>query len=431
MRFRDEISEKSVGNGLSNRPATGLETAKSDAPLPETVEKTKAYEIPTSIREVIPNSRALHIKKIPVHLRRGKPAYKSESLWHRRILKRLQEDSQYQRSAVQLAFVLLCLWIGVEFYFFMQWGMSDGTPAFHPRPPGVEGFLPISALISLKYWLHTGIINNVHPSGVIILLAIVAVSIFLKKAFCSWLCPVGTLSESLWMFGQKLFKRTWDPPRWLDYPLRSVKYLLMGFFVVSIVQMDVDSLRAFIYSPYNKMADVKMYLFFAEISSAALWTIIILVLLSVVVKNFWCRYLCPYGALLGIAGWLSPLKITRNKETCVDCELCTKACPSRIAVHKSRRVWSDECSSCMACVAVCPVKDTLDVRLSARSKPVPTSVYGVLVAGAFAAIVGMAMLTGFWQNGISQEEYERRFNNLGAPVYQHFRGQVPQYGPND
>ncbi len=375
--------------------------------------------------------RATNIKKIPPHLRRGKPDYRNETLWYRRVLKRLARDSQYQRSAVQLAFALLCLWIGVEFYYFMQWGMAGGTETFVPRPPGVEGFLPISALISLKYWWHTGIVNNVHPSGMIILLGIIAAGIFLKKAFCSWLCPVGTLSESLWMVGQKLFKRTWDMPRWLDYPLRSLKYLLLAFFALSIAGMDVDALRSFIYSPYNKMADVKMYLFFADITSTVLWTILILVLLSVVIKNFWCRYLCPYGALLGITGWLSPLKITRNKDTCVDCELCTKACPSRINVHKAGRVWSDECMSCMACVAVCPVKNTLDLRLTGKSKPIPTRVYGVLVAGTFVAIVGLAMLTGFWQNGISPEEYQRRFQNLDAPVYQHFRGEVPAYGPND
>ena len=243
-----------------------------------------------------PRSR---ITKIPPELRRGRPQYRNETRWFARIRKRYVEDSQFQRSTVQFAFVLLCLWIGVEFAMFMRWGTSGGTEAFVQRPPGVEGFLPISALMSLKYWWHTGIVNNVHPSGLIILLAILGVSIVLKKAFCSWLCPVGTLSESLWMLGQKLFGRTLDIPRWLDYPLRTLKYLLMGFFVYSILQMDVESLKAFIYSPYNKMADVKMYLFFAEITQFALWTIIILVLLSVVIKNFWCRFLCPYGALLG------------------------------------------------------------------------------------------------------------------------------------
>ena len=376
-------------------------------------------------------TRTLHIKKIPPALRRGKPSYKTEARWLPRLRARWAEDSQFQRSVIQFAFAGLCLWIGIEFAMFMNWGTSGGAAPFTQRPPGVEGFLPISALISMNYWLHTGIINNIHPSGLIILFAILTVSVVLKKAFCSWLCPVGTLSESLWMLGKKLFGRTFDLPRWLDYPLRSVKYLLMAFFVYSILRMDAPDLAAFIYSPYNKMADVKMYLFFAEITSFALWTIIILALLSVVIKNFWCRFLCPYGALLGIAGWLSPLKITRSKDTCVDCELCTKACPSRIKVHTATRVWSDECTSCMACVAVCPVKDTLELRAAKKARAVPVKVYGVLVAGVFVAVVGMAMLGGFWQNGMTQQEYLKRFQSLNAPVYNHFRGQVPAYGPED
>jgi len=222
--------------------------------------------------------------------------------------------------------------------------------------------------------------------------------------------------------------------------LRSLKYLLLFFFVSSIWQMDMPSLRQFIHSPYNKVADIKMYLFFADISIFALWTIIILLVFSVVVKNFWCRFLCPYGALLGIVGWLSPLKITRNKSTCTDCALCTKACPSNIKVHKAGharpndvvgRVWSDECTSCLACVQVCPVKETLDIRVSAKARPVPTWVLGTLVAGVFVAVTGLATLVGHWQNGITKEEYLRRFQELNAPVYQHFRGEVPNYGPND
>ena len=375
--------------------------------------------------------RALRVKKIPVELRRRRIDFTVESRWYRRVLWRLRDDSQYQRSAIQLAFVVLCIWIGLEFRSFMEWGQSGGQTPFVPRPPGVEGFLPISALISFSYWVQTGIVNSIHPSGLFILTGILAVSFVLKKAFCSWLCPVGTLSEALWMLGKKLFKRNLTVPRWLDYPLRSLKYFLMAFFVWSIINMDTEALRGFIYSPYNKMADVKMYVFFAEISGVALGTILVFLLLSLVIKNFWCRFLCPYGALLGITSLLSPLKITRNTSTCVDCELCTKACPSSIQVHRATRVVSDECMSCMACVEVCPVKHTLDVRVSAKSKPVLTWVYGTLVTGVFVAVTGLAMLTGVWQNGISQEEYHRRFKELHTPLYQHFRGEVPHYGPKD
>lgn len=371
------------------------------------------------------------MKKIPVELRRKRNAYRSEQHWHGRLVRRMKEDSQFLRSVVQLAFVLLLVWIGVEFHLFMRWGLSGGQEPFVPHPPGVEGFLPISALISLKYLAQTGIINAVHPSGLFILAGILLASVALKKSFCSWLCPIGTLSESLWLLGTRIFKKTLTLPRWLDTLLRSLKYLLLGFFLWSVLAMDIPALENFIYSPYNKVADIKMYLFFAQISSFALWTIICLMLLSVVIKNFWCRFLCPYGALLGIAGWLSPLKITRSRDTCIDCALCTKACPSRITVHTVTRVWSDECTSCLACVEACPVKNTLAVKTSPRAAAVPSWALGALVVGTFVAVTGLAILSGHWQNGITQSEYQRRFLHLDAPVYRHFRGQVADYGPND
>jgi Pyruvate/2-oxoacid:ferredoxin oxidoreductase delta subunit len=371
------------------------------------------------------------IKKIPTELRKPRTAFRREGRWWRRLAGRLRDDSQFLRSAIQLAFALLCLWIGLEFHLFMKWGLSGGQAAFVARPPGAEGFLPISALITAKYWLQTGSISMVHPAALFILIAIIGVSVVVKKAFCSWLCPVGTLSESLWMLGKKIAGRTFAVPPWLDYPLRSLKYLLLVFFGYAIWNMDVEGLRNFIYSPYNKMADIKMYLFFAEISTFALGAIVALMLLSVFIRNFWCRFLCPYGALLGIAGWLSPLKITRTASTCIDCELCTKACPSNINVHKAGRVWNDECTSCLACVQACPVRDTLEMRARKQGPAVPSWVVGGLIAGVFVAVTGLAMLAGTWQNGIGREEYRRRFGELDRPIYQHFRGEVPAYGPQD
>jgi len=372
-----------------------------------------------------------NIKKIPADMRRRKFRPDASLSWYRKLYQLLKNDTQFFRSAVQLAFVLLCVWIGIEFYLFMQWGMSAGVEPFFKRPPGVEGFLPISALMGLLHWIYSGTLNSIHPAGTIILIAIILISIIMKKAFCSWMCPIGTLSESLWMVGHKLFKRNIVVWKWLDYPLRSLKYLLLFFFVYSIAMMSVEELALFIYSPYNKVADIKMYLFFAEISQFSLWTIIVLMLLSVLIKNFWCRYLCPYGALLGLVGLLSPLRITRSKQTCIDCELCTKVCPSNIKVHTVNQVWSDECTSCLRCVEECPVKETLVLRAKNNSASVPTWVMGALIVGVFMAITGLGMLTGHWNNSISKEEYLYRFQRLDSPLYNHARGSVPQYGPND
>jgi len=311
------------------------------------------------------------------------------------------------RAAVQAAFLALCAWIGVEFALFMH-----GRGA---HPPGAEGFLPISALLSLKFWAATGRICELHPAGLFIFLAILALGLFLKKAFCSWLCPVGTLSEVLWRLGARLFGRSFEPPRWLDYPLRSLKYLVLLFFLWAAWKMDGPALQGFLYSPFNAAADLRMYLFFARISGTALAVVLVLAALSLAVKNVWCRYLCPYGALLGLLSLASPLRITRSKATCIDCKLCTKACPSRIQVHEATRVGSDECTGCYRCVEACPVKDTLEMR-APGGKAVPRAVFAALVAGLFLAVTGLAMLTGHWRNVITAEDYQELIRMQDRPA---------------
>lgn len=377
------------------------------------------------------NEEVLNLRKIPPSERRRPFKIKEKINPFKYFILKLKNDSQFLRQVVQFLFLALIFWIGVEFHLFVKWGLSNEKSIFVERPPGVESFLPISALISLKYWIETGIVNTIHPSGLFIFIAIALIGIFTKKSFCSWLCPVGTISESLWKFGKKIFKKNLTVPVWLDLPLRSIKYLLLLFFVWAIATMSVESLNLFIYSPYNKVADIKMYLFFAEISSFSVIVILILILFSIVIKNFWCRYLCPYGAFLGFLSFLSPIKISRNKTSCIDCELCTKICPANVKVHKVNQVWSDECTACLSCVEVCPVKNTLDLRTQTKSKSLSNFNFGLIVVGIFFVVTSFAVISGNWKNSISKEEYLKRFENLDSPLYQHAQGKVPNYSPKD
>lgn len=336
------------------------------------------------------------------------------------VVKNREKKVQTVRFAVQIAFVLLCVWIGVEFYFFTRYLESGGTTAFVQRPPGAEGFLPIASLMSLYYWLVSGVIHPYHPAGLFILVAILAVSWVFGKAFCSWLCPVGFISEMLADFSKKLFGRTLTVPRWLDYPLRSLKYLLLGFFVWAIFfAMNTAALKAFLDSPYNLMSDVKMFYFFADISRFALITILVLVGLSLLVRGFWCRYLCPYGALLGIVSLLSFQKIKRNAESCIDCGKCARVCPASIKVDRVRTVISDECTSCLACVDSCPIAQTLQVQSAVTRTTIRPRIIAYGVVGIFVAITGLAMLTGHWRNDIPAEQYIKLqpvVNQLGHPT---------------
>lgn len=323
-----------------------------------------------------------------------------------KYIRNRQKPIQTYRFWIQVAVVLLCLWIGVEFYNFVKYLDTGGLAGSAYRPPGVEGFLPISSLMSLYLFVISGDIHPVHPAGLFILLAAIIVSFVIGKSFCSWLCPFGWLSELLGDIGEKLFKRKIKIPNWLDYPLRSLKYLLLIFFVYSIFFLMTEaSLRSFLDSPYNVVADIKMYYFFADISQLALIIVAAIFFLSIPIRNFWCRYLCPYGALLGVTALLSPLKIKRNIESCIDCTKCAKVCPSFIKVDKINTVLSDECTSCLKCIDSCPVADTLDIKpiYSNRIISKKLVIYGV--ASMFVIITGLGMLTGNWNNNIETEEY--------------------------
>ena len=84
----------------------------------------------------------------------------------------------------------------------------------------------------------------------------------------------------------------------------------------------------FLDSPYNRVADVKMLYFFERISPFALKVVIGLGVASVAIPYFWCRYLCPYGALLGFVSLFSPLKVTRDAAFCIACLVASSVSPT-------------------------------------------------------------------------------------------------------
>ncbi|MEW5908876.1 MAG: 4Fe-4S binding protein [Thermodesulfobacteriota bacterium] len=341
--------------------------------------------------------------------------------------KNLLMTAQNYRRAVQAGFLITVLWIGVDFIGFVETLESGKIPSIR-RPPGVEAFLPISALISLKYWILTGIINPIHPAGLLIFLMILGTALVLKKGFCSWVCPFGLFSEILAKAHHRLFGRTIHPPLWLDLLLRSLKYLILLFFFWAIlVQMDGRSLETFIYSPYNRVADIKMLKFFTQISTFSLGVIILLILFSILLPYFWCRYLCPYGALLGILSLLSPARIRRENALCIGCEKCTRACPSRIRIHEKKSVCSDECHACMNCIDICPVPGALHLSFVKTGRPVKPWIYATLVLLIFVGGSSLGKAAGYWQNDVPIKEYLFHMHHLNLPVYQHHRGSVPEY----
>lgn len=331
------------------------------------------------------------------------------------------------RMVVQGVFLAVVLMIGAEFALFV-WQLERGIEPTVVRPPGVEAFLPISALISLKHWVLTGHFNRIHPSGLVLLLIICSTALLLKRGFCSWVCPFGLLGDGMEKLHRAVLGRRLSLPRVLDYPLRSLKYLLLLFFLWAIfVRMDVVQLDHFINSPYNRIADVKMLKFFASPSQTTLVVLATLTGLSLIVPFFWCRYLCPYGAMLGALSVFSPFKIRRDKNTCTGCEKCSRVCPARVKVHKARAVFSDECHACLRCVSVCPVDRTLRFSAVRGRVHLPRRGYAAALILLFVAGTFAARLSGRWQNAISAAEYRIHVANLMHPYYRHNAGTVPDY----
>lgn len=323
----------------------------------------------------------------------------------RAYLKRLAEPILSVRCGVQAAFLALNVWIGVQFYLWVRYFELGGAGVHVSRPPGIEGWLPIASLMNLKYGLLTRSAPDVHPAGMFLLAAFVGISVVFRKAFCSWVCPIGTLSEWLWQGGGALFGRNWALPRWADVPLRSLKYVLLALFLWVVATMPVPALAAFLSSPYGLVADVKMLDFFRDAGRLTIQVCSVLVILSVVTKNFWCRFLCPYGALMGLASLSSPMRITRDPATCIECGKCATACPSLIPVDVLRTVRTPECNGCLTCVSVCPVQDALEMRTLVGRRRVAAPRIALGVALIFVAVVGYAKTAGHWHGHVQEDVF--------------------------
>lgn len=328
--------------------------------------------------------------------------------------KRPVEYTVVIRRGLQIAFLLLNIWIGVQFYVWVRHFETGGASAYVSRPAGVEGWLPIASLMNLKYLAFTGLVPDVHPAGMFLLMAFVAMSVVFRNAFCSWLCPIGTLSEWLWIGGRDLFGKNLALPRWADVPLRSLKYILLALFVWAVARMSVDDLRAFLSSPYGLVADVKMLDFFRDAGRTTVQVCLVLVILSVVTKNVWCRYLCPYGALMGLASMLSPVRITRDPLSCIDCGKCAVACPSLIPVDTLRTVRTPECNGCLTCVSVCPVKDALEMRTLAGRSRLPAAAIAAGVLTIFLVVVGSAKMAGYWDGNVPEHLFFQLIPNAAS-----------------
>jgi polyferredoxin len=187
--------------------------------------------------------------------------------------------------------------------------------------------------------------------------------------------------------------------------------------------MSAAEIEQFMHSPYGVIADVRMLNFFRLLGETAVIILAALVISSVLVQNFWCRYLCPYGALLGIVSFFSPLRIRRSEETCIDCAKCAKACPSALPVDKLITIKSAECTGCLECVAICPAEGALQIALPRWTRTqndgrLPAWAMAAAIVVLFVGIVSFAKSAGYWNGDVPDYVYRQlvpQANDINHP----------------
>jgi polyferredoxin len=329
----------------------------------------------------------------------------------------MQTKLSQLRFLSQLLFALFCLYIGWRFYAFYLWAIDPVAHPSVPRPPAVEAFLPLGALVSIKRWLSGAEFDTIHPAGLTIFIAAILISLFLRKGFCGWICPIGFASNLAERAGKKM-RILYSLPGWIDIPLLSIKYLLLVFFAYLILwKMDLTSLTDFHNSSYNLISDAKMLHFFLQPSMLAGSIMLGIILVSFLLRNFWCRYLCPYGGLLGLLALASPFQIKRAPDTCIDCKKCNRVCPASITITNRQTVRNAECIGCLECVQACPVPDCLNLALPGKKQVHPILLPGLTI-GLFFLCFFLAKMSGHWHTQVPVEvfqHYYQMIDTIGHP----------------
>lgn len=243
------------------------------------------------------------------------------------------------------------------------WHQRAGSP----KPVGVDALCPFGGLETFWSLVTTGaLLQRIAVSSVVLLLIAVVLAVVFGRAFCGYLCPLGFLQE---LFGKlrRLFgmKRQAQLPARLDRPARWLKYALL--VVIALWTWSAAGLVIRAYDPWAAWMHVSSAELLSEFGIGAAVLVLSLVA-SVVYERFFCRYLCPMGALLGTLKPLSLFHVRRDTKSCIGCGACDMACPMGIQVSETSSVDSAECISCNECVNACPVAGVLEVGMKAGAR---------------------------------------------------------------
>jgi polyferredoxin len=284
-----------------------------------------------------------------------------------------------------------------------------------------EAYCPFGGLQAVGSFLTLGSLSCSMTSMQIMMgIMLFAGAVLFSKLFCAYICPIGTISEWIGRLGDK-YKLRFTPGETADNSLRSLKYILL--FLTFYFTLTSSELFCKKFDPYYAVVSgfsTDVVLLWATIS------LVVFIVGSFFFRLFWCKYLCPFGALTNIfrfswwflglvvifialnlaglnipfiyillvfacAGYMleilmmkkvnpSLLTITRNTELCTSCNLCSRKCPQGIDVANMKKVDHIDCNLCGDCIYVCPEKDTIQINRKKGVNWLPSFVLALLIA---------------------------------------------------
>ncbi len=292
---------------------------------------------------------------------------------------------EYFRYLILASFLVLFSFFSVKHFV-----LGGGSAA------SVDALCPFGGFESFFTFITTGLlVPRIMASSMILALAIILVSIIFSRGFCGWICPFGTVQEFL----GKLSKRKVRIPEKTDSYLRYLKYLVLAVIIVgtaitgTLIFRGYDPFMTFFhfgkgliweYSPDELPVLLPGIIITAAVLAA-----------SVFIERFWCRYLCPLGAVTALFSRLRISKIKRDKKTCINCKACDKVCPSLLKPSTVEEVKSAECIGCTRCVNACP-KNSLSINIG--KKKIGAYLFASLLIIAFFSVIMISMALGYWQS---------------------------------
>ncbi len=221
-----------------------------------------------------------------------------------------------------------------------------------------EDYCPFGGVESLWGLFTMGTFScTLGPLNLSILLVLIGLVVISKKSFCGWACPIGFIGELFGRIGGKAWKRRPKVPRRFNGWLKLLRYVVLIVALYFTYRTGELILRG--YDPF--------FLIFSGFGHGSIGLISLVALIAVgvgafLVPMFFCRYLCPLGAIFDPFSRLGMIKITRNDATCTACGNCGDACPQGIPVQSYLIIRQRDCTNCLECMDACPEKGTLELR---------------------------------------------------------------------